>query len=82
MRSTEERLDEMVFFILYSAGVLLVGFLGGMMAKHIIDKDAIRELELKNRALHRENVYLNRIRKGQVIEISDERVADVSFGGF
>ena len=64
----------MVGFIGYSAIVLTVGFIGGMMAKHIIDRDAIRAAEVKTRALKRENAYLRKVQKGKVIEIKDERL--------
>lgn len=51
------------------------------MAKHIIDRDAIRQLQLKNRALRSENKYLNRIRSGKVIEIHDPQqfIEDIDF---
>ena len=67
----------MVGFIIYSAIVLTVGFIGGMMAKHIIDRDAIRAAEVKTRALKRENAYLRKVQKGKVIEIHDDRLDSV-----
>lgn len=72
----------MIGFILYSCGVLLVGFMGGVMAKHIIDKDTIRQITEEKRRLHRENAYLKKLGKHEVIEIVDNRVEDVKFGGF
>ncbi len=72
----------MIGFILYTVIVLAAGFFGGMMAKHIIDKDAMREAALKNRALRGENAYLHKIQKGKVIEIHDDRIPDAKFGGF
>ena len=72
----------MVGFIGYSAIVLTVGFIGGIMTKHIIDRDAIRAAEVKTRALKRENAYLRKVQKGKVIEIHDDRldsVEDVDF---
>jgi len=72
----------MLGFILYSVIVLAVGFMGGIMAKHIIDRDAMREAALKNRALRGENAYLRKIQKGKVIEIHDDRIPDAEFGGF
>ena len=56
----------MVGFILYSCGVLLVGFMGGIMAKHIIDKDTIRQMAEEKRRLHRENVFLKKQKKDTV----------------
>lgn len=64
----------MVGFIVYSVIILAVGFTGGMMAKHIIDRDAIRAAEVKLRAVRGENAYLRKIQKGKVIEIRDERL--------
>ena len=73
----------MVGFILYSCGVLSVGFIGGMMAKHIIDREAVRELAEEKRKLHRENVYLKKLGKHEVIEIKDERSEkELEYGGF
>ena len=72
----------MVGFILYSLGVLLVGFICGTMFKHIIDRDAIRQLQQKYNSLHRENVYLKKIQQGKVVEIHDDRVPEVNYGGF
>lgn len=66
----------MVGFIIYSVIVLAVGFGGGLMAKHIIDKDALRAAELKNKALRSENAYLRKVQKGKVIEIKDSRFPD------
>jgi len=64
----------MVGFIIYSIIVLTVGFFGGIMAKHIIDRDAIRSAELKLKALKRENAYLRKVQRGKVIEIKDTRL--------
>ena len=64
----------MVGFIIYSVIVLAVGFFGGIMAKHIIDREAIRTAELKVRALRGENAYLRKVQKGKVIEIKDTRL--------
>ena len=64
----------MIGFIVYSVIVLAVGFFGGIMTKHIIDRDAIRAAEIKLRALKRENAYLRKVQKGKVIEIHDDRL--------
>ena len=52
------------------------------MFKHIIDRDAIRQLQQKYNSLHRENVYLKKIQQGKVVEIHDDRVPEVNYGGF
>ena len=67
----------MVGFIGYSAIVLTVGFIGGLMTKHIIDRDSIRAAEVKCRALRGENAYLRKVQKGKVIEIKDERLEGI-----
>ena len=80
----------MAGFILYSCGVLLVGFIGGIMTKHIIDKDAIRQVCIKNRAMRSEIEFLKRLnedkvkeREPMVIEIKDETLPQkVHIGGF
>lgn len=83
MKFTRERLVKMVGFILYSCGVLLVGFMGGMMAKHIIDRETVRDLSEEKRRLHRENAYLKKLSKHEVIEITDKRgEKELEFGGF
>lgn len=64
----------MVGFIGYSAIVLTVGFIGGIMTKHIIDRDAVKAAEVKTRALKRENAYLRKVQKGKIIEIHDDRL--------
>ena len=64
----------MVGFIGYSAIGLTVGFIGGIMTKHIIDRDAVKAAEVKTRALKRENAYLRKVQKGKVIEIHDDRL--------
>ena len=56
----------MVGFILYSCGVLAVGFMGGVMAKHIIDRETVRQLTEEKRRLHRENVFLKKQKKDKV----------------
>lgn len=72
----------MLGFILYSMGAVILGFFFGMAVKHFLDDDEIRTLEKKNAALHRENEYLRKAVKKEVIEIVDNRVSDVKFGGF
>ena len=72
----------MLIFALYTLGVFVVGFLFGATVKLIIDKDALRQLEEEKRALHRENENLKKSQKVERIEIIDERVPDVTFGGF
>lgn len=73
----------MLGFILYSVGVLSVGFAFGMSVKHIIDLGSIRQLEAKNGSLHRENEHLKKEIKHEVIEIVDHRAEpEVKFGGF
>lgn len=72
----------MLMFILYSVGVLTVGFLFGVAVKAFLDKDEVVTLEKENAALHRENSYLKKNIKKEVIEIVDKRVSDVQFGGF
>lgn len=74
----------MVGFIIYSTLVLAVGFFGGLMAKHIIDRDAIRSANKNFKLLRSENAYLRKIQQGKVIEIVDHNVetSEVEFGGF
>ena len=69
----------MLGFILYSMGAVILGFFFGMAVKHFMDNDEIHELEKKNSALHRENAYLRKNVKREVIEIVDPRVKDVDF---
>lgn len=74
----------MVGFIIYSTLVLAVGFFGGLMAKHIIDRDAIRSANKNFKLLRSENAYLRKIQQGKVIEIVDHNAetSEVKFGGF
>lgn len=73
----------MIGFILYSCGVLLVGFMGGVMAKHIIDRETVRQLSVEKSRLHRENVYLKKLSAHEVIEIKDNRTeSELMYGGF
>ena len=69
-------------FILYSVGVLTVGFLFGVAVKAFLDKDEVVTLEKENAAINRENSYLKKNMKKEVIEIVDKRIPDVKFGGF
>jgi len=69
----------MLGFILYSMGAVILGFFFGMAVKHFMDNDEIHELEKKNAALRRENAYLRKNVKREVIEIVDPRVKDVDF---
>ena len=69
----------MLGFIIYSMGAVILGFFFGMAVKHFMDNDEIHELEKKNSALHRENAYLRKNVKREVIEIVDPRVKDVDF---
>ena len=66
-------------FILFSAGVLTVGFLFGVMTKGFLDKDEVITLEKENARLHREIGLLKKAAKHEVIEIVDRRVQGVSF---
>lgn len=70
---TKERLVKMLGFILYSMGAVILGFFFGMAVKHFLDNDEIHALEKKNSALHRENAYLRKACKTEVIEIVDKR---------
>lgn len=58
----------MFTFALYTLAVFAFGFFIGVIFKHFIDKEAIRETVETNRKLHRENVNL---KKHEVIEIID-----------
>ena len=69
----------MTGFICLLAGVLAVGFLFGVAVKAFLDKDEIHDLETKNAALKRENAYLRKNVKREVIEIIDPRVKGVKF---
>ena len=69
----------MLGFILYSMGAVILGFFFGMAVKHFMDNDEIHTLEKKNAALHRENAYLRKNVRREVIEIVDPRVKDVDF---
>ena len=71
--------NKVIGFIFYSAIVLAVGFMGGVMEKHIIDKDALRQAKVANRALKSENAYLSKVQKGKVIEIKDERIDEIDY---
>lgn len=66
-------------FILFSAGVLTVGFLLGVVTKGFLDKDEVYTLEKENARLHRENANLKKAAEHEVIEIVDHRVQGVSF---
>ena len=66
-------------FILFSAGVLTVGFLFGVMTKAFLDKDEVITLEKENARLHREVGQLKKAAKHEVIEIVDHRVQGVKF---
>lgn len=68
----------MVGFIIFSVIVLIVGFVGGFVTKHIIDRDAFRHANLNALALRREIAYLRKVQKGKVIEIKDERLDNFS----
>lgn len=63
----------MLGFIIYSMGAVILGFFFGMAVKHFLDNDEIHALEKKNSALHRENAYLRKACKTEVIEIVDKR---------
>ena len=63
----------MLGFIIYSMGAVILGFFFGMAVKHFMDNDEIHTLEKKNSALHRENAYLRKACKTEVIEIVDKR---------
>ena len=69
----------MLGFIIYSMGAVILGFFFGMAVKHFLDNDEIHALEKKNSALHRENAYLRKACKTEVIEIVDPRVKGVKF---
>ena len=69
----------MLGFIIYSMGAVILGFFFGMAVKHFMDNDEIHTLEKKNAALRRENAYLRKNVKREVIEIVDPRVKDVDF---
>lgn len=69
----------MIGFIFLLAGVLAVGFLFGMSVKAFLDNDEVRHLEKSNAALKRENAYLRKNVKREVIEIIDPRVKGVKF---
>ena len=64
------------------AGVSAVGFLIGVIVELCIDTNTIQDLQDRNRKLKLENEQLRRAAKHEVIEIVDNRVQDVEFGGF
>lgn len=68
--------------IIYAFGAGAVGFLVGVIVELCIDTDNIRDLQEKNHKLTLENEQLRRSVKHEVIEIVDNRVQDVEFGGF
>ena len=68
--------------IIYVFGAGAVGFLVGVIVELCIDTDNIRDLQEKNHKLKLENEQLRRSVKHEVIEIVDNRVQDVEFGGF
>lgn len=68
--------------IIYAFGAGAVGFLVGVIVELCIDTDNIRDLQEKNHKLELENEQLRRSVKHEVIEIVDNRVQDVEFGGF
>lgn len=68
--------------IIYAFGAGAVGFLVGVIVELCIDTDNIRDLQEKNHKLKLENEQLRRSVKHEVIEIVDNRVQDVEFGGF
>ena len=68
--------------IIYAFGAGAVGFLVGVIVELCIDTDNIRDLQEKNHKLKLENEQLRRSVKHEVIEIVDNRVQNVEFGGF
>ena len=68
--------------IIYAFGAGAVGFLVGVIVELCIDTDNIRDLQEKNHKLKLENEQLRRSVKHEVIEIVDNRIQDVEFGGF
>ena len=68
--------------IIYAFGAGAVGFLVGVIVELCIDTDNIRDLQEKNHKLKLENEQLRRSVKHEVIEIVDNRVQDIEFGGF
>lgn len=69
----------MLVFALYTVGVFAVGFLFGAIVKLVIDQDTMKQLEIKNAALHRENAFLRRNGKTETIEIIDHRAEPESY---
>ena len=61
---------------------MAVGLLIGMIIELILDNQTIMELKDQNRKLRLENIQLRQEAKHEVIEIVDNRVQDVEFGGF
>ena len=72
-RSTKERKEFNAGFhyLLNGSGHSGVLFRNGGQA--LLDNDEIHALEKKNSALHRENAYLRKACKTEVIEIVDKR---------
>ena len=70
---------KMLVFALYTVGVFAVGFLFGAIVKLLIDQDNMKQLEIKNAALHRENAFLRKQDKVDTIEIIDNRAEPESY---
>lgn len=68
--------------MLYTFGVITIGFLFGAAVKGFLDKDEVHDLEKQNRALRIENAKLKREAKLKIIEITDKRIPEVKFGKF
>ena len=68
--------------VIYGIGIGAVGFIFGMVLELCLDTKTIRELHEHNHKLSLENEQLRKEAKHEVIEIVDNRVQDVEFGGF
>ncbi len=66
--------------MLYTFGVITIGFLFGVAVKGFLDKDEVHDLEKQNRTLRIENAKLKREAKLKIIEITDKRIPEVKFG--
>ena len=71
-----------VLFFLLSLALLSVGFIAGMAFAMIFTRSQIKDLEQKNRKLHRDNFELRRRKKDTVEIIYPKREPDSYFDLF
>ena len=66
----------MVYFILYTVGMILFGFVFGFTVKALRDRDIIHSLERQKASLHRQLANKQKVER---IEIIDNRAEPESY---